>query len=340
MVNDNKDVNNQQQPSSIAEAISLSESNSHCLTLRDRRSNSYSAVLESSENQPPERMAMSIQTYFMTFNEQQDDNVKSVRVEEESLSTNITESVPWTVATEVEIETNSTPNDDDTIKVSNKPKVSTAEAVRERLRKRINANVQKAPPGSEISATATISPKRRLSIDSVASIVGKRQKLETAVLIDETKRSGVPPSPKLSSTYFSQIALPITSALDSIPSKLKSPNVKHGAWDSMLKTPMVVVHSPAKPSQQTSENVPIYYPSCPADSSSLQNIMHSLFDTPIKNEVPDRVSPPCEDDNQQISTANYDNIVQQIICLASQHVNVKSRGFLLHDRTSNFKMAY
>ncbi|XP_035918916.1 uncharacterized protein LOC118517156 isoform X2 [Anopheles stephensi] len=293
-----------QQPSSISEATLLSESNSHCLNLCDKRSNSYSAVRASSGKQSPKSLKMSIQTYFMSFNERVD-------MDETSSCAALNESIELSVAAEVEIET-SKPKES-TGEASKKPKVSTAEAVRERLeRKRICTNVQKAALPS-VLPMVSIYPKRKLSIDSVASVADKRQKLETAAPAHETKPS-CETSPKLSSTYFSPITLSITSALDSIPSKLKSPDVKHSVWDSTLMTPMVVVHSPAKPSQDTgSQHVPNYYSSGPSDSS-IQTIMESLFLTPIKNEAPDSVSPPSmaavrnsDDGNppQSLTATNY-----------------------------------
>ncbi|XP_050072621.1 uncharacterized protein LOC126560706 [Anopheles maculipalpis] len=295
----NWSTNDKQQHSlSISERNSLSESKSLCLNLNDTRSNSYSAVLESGVNQPSEPTTMSIQTYFMTFNEQDDEHEKSTREDAESLPMNVetiseNDTIVLSVASEVEVETNSTPIDTMS-EIRCKAKVSTAEAIRERLRKRTSANVQKATPASKMSMSS-IFPKRRLSIDSVVSITGKRKKVENTTMVDDAKQSCTP-STKLSSTYFSPIALPITSVLDSISNKLKSPTMKHSAWDSMLMTPMVVVHSPAKPSQNTNQHVPNYYASSPSDAT-LYNIMESLFQTPIKNEAPDRVSPPSATDN-------------------------------------------
>ncbi|XP_053663504.1 uncharacterized protein LOC128712639 [Anopheles marshallii] len=294
-----------EKPRNPPAAVSLADNALHSFGLRDRRSNScYSDVLES--ERPPE--TMSIQTYFMNFNVLEVANEVIVGNEQclpcvEPVSES--ELVPLNEATALVAvkETN---------EVQKNPKTSTAEIVRERLRKKSSAILQKASNRSSTISMPAIPLKRRLSIDS-ASIACKKYKLNTVAQVDG-KKLCVSPSGKLSSTYFSQIDLPITSALDSIPAKLRSPNFKQESH-GMLNTPMVVVHSPAKPSHEPNENVQNNYYLLPlGDQSSLQNIMDSLLQTPIKNELTDNVSPPCENGaseegkGQSLASKNYENV--------------------------------
>ncbi|XP_049295260.1 protein split ends-like isoform X1 [Anopheles funestus] len=302
-------TNDKQQ---IHDAIPSNDTNSHCFPLRDRRSNScYSDVLQVGKHPP--QATMSIQTYFMNFNVQEVES-EVISCIEQSLPTQCVEPIDESgsavlreASDVVELE-----EADHINEVQKKPKTSTAEIVRERLRKKNSATLQKASHHSSEIPIPMIPLKRRLSIDS-ANIASKRYKLETDTPLDGNKLS-VSPSGKLSSTYFSQIALPITSALDSIPRKLKSPNVKQKAH-SMLMTPMVVVHSPAKPSSDTDKTVQNSYYTLD-DQSSLQNIMDSLLQTPIKHESSDNVSPPCangldddEDNRENIGTTNNEKLI-------------------------------
>uniref|UniRef100_A0A182WAW4 Uncharacterized protein n=1 Tax=Anopheles minimus TaxID=112268 RepID=A0A182WAW4_9DIPT len=285
----------QQNPSPNHDAIALHENHSHSYTLRDRRSNScYSDVLMN-RTQPP--LEMSIQTYFMNFNVPEAENEVICYTDGPSWPVHCVEPVGdddgpaiLSVVADIPVVEEAMPSNA-VNEIQKKPKPSTAEIVRERLRKRNCASLQKASQHSTLPM-AVNSLKRRLSIDS-ASIARKRCKQHVEASADGNKLS-VSPSGKLSSTYFSQIELPVTSALDSIPRKQKSPNIAPKAHDIRM-TPMVVVHSPAKPSQDTDQPVQHDY-FLPLDNqSSLQNIMDSLLQTPIKHESYDSVSPPSAD---------------------------------------------
>ncbi|XP_052895586.1 uncharacterized protein LOC128302774 [Anopheles moucheti] len=306
----NIDTVNEKSDSVASDAVSSTDNASYSFGLRDKRSNScYTDVLEIPERAPPE--TISIQTYFMNFNVQEAENEAVIGNEQclpcvEPVSENGL--IPLNAVADLfEVE--------EANEVQKNPKTSTAEIVRERLRKKSSATLQKASHPSSAISMPVIPLKRRLSIDS-ASIASKKYKLTTVAQVDGEKLC-VSPSGKLSSTYFSQIDLPITSALDSIPAKLRSPNFKQKGYD-MHMTPMVVVHSPAKPSHETNGNVQSNYYSMPlGDQSSLQNIMDSLLQTPIKNESTENASPPpCEngaiveeeDKGQSLASKNYEHL--------------------------------
>ncbi|XP_041771712.1 uncharacterized protein LOC121593445 [Anopheles merus] len=255
-------------------------------SLRARRANSCYVGQESSENRQSE--TITIQTCFDTFD-------MNGSVLEQTLSdtfypnANITKSLG--IVTEnsslglnVVAEVNHQKVNNESQKlVKNNSKIAIEHAcdMRERLRKRLNINLPNTVVRSELITVAQC-PKRRLSMESATSS-SKKHKSDIDMRASTNKLLASPTGGNLSSSYFSQIALPITSALDSIPSKLQSPILKR--TEETAITPMVVVHSPAKPSNQLTLNNNLdvcYYPL--DDYSTLEQIMDSLFQTPIKNE--------------------------------------------------------
>ncbi|XP_061501000.1 uncharacterized protein LOC133391351 [Anopheles gambiae] len=255
-------------------------------SLRARRANSCYVGQESSENRQSE--TITIQTCFDTF-DMNGSVVEQTLPDTVYPNANITKSLG--IVTEnsnlgfnVEAEVNNQKINNESQKiVRNKSKISIEHTcdMRERLRKRLNINLPNTVVRSELITMAQC-PKRRLSMESATSS-SKKHKSDIDIRASTNKLLASPTGGNLSSSYFSQIALPITSALDSIPSKLQTPILKRTEETAM--TPMVVVHSPAKPSNQLTLNNNLdvcYYPL--DDFSTVEQIMDSLFQTPIKNE--------------------------------------------------------
>ncbi|XP_050090682.1 mucin-3A-like [Anopheles aquasalis] len=138
------------------------------------------------------------------------------------------------------------------------------------------------------AVAATISPKRRMSVDCLTE--DTRQRVE---LSSTASRSA-----SLSKEFFSSIALPIVSALDFVQPKPRcntrtkticsTPKSKASALPQTPPTPMVVLHSPAKSCRTPLKGPPMVESEFDANSS-VQNIMDSLLKTPIKTEINDEV---------------------------------------------------
>ncbi|XP_052873490.1 TRAF3-interacting protein 1-like [Anopheles cruzii] len=121
--------------------------------------------------------------------------------------------------------------------------------------------------------------KRRISLDA-SSALGKRPKT------DNNSADSQLSTTTLSSTYFSSISLPIVSALDYDQASATKRRSSTNLNSPIRPTPMVVLHSPAKSLGTPLKHTPMSESDFDANSS-IQLIMDSLLQTPIKSEAID-----------------------------------------------------